>query len=193
MFIVSRFCLWSSVNSCFRFAHSISYKVREKRIFFHHHICLLYLLERRTIWIACIWFSLFTHRQKRKEKGKGAKKEEEKAAPKEKKREQRKERKKERNSKVLASFVSLCSAILLLAWTKSETSLGCWHRLAWDYFSVLQFGIEIIAIPCYHIVPTQNSTYILLSAQVHLTTVTPKLDNWLCRLLALVRTLARRW
>jgi hypothetical protein len=38
---------------------------------------------------------LFTHRQKRKEKGKGAKKEEEKAAPKEKKREQRKERKKE--------------------------------------------------------------------------------------------------
>jgi len=39
---------------------------------------------------------LFTHRQKRKEKGKGAKKEEEKAAPKEKREnKEKKERKKE--------------------------------------------------------------------------------------------------
>ena len=34
-----------------------------------------------------------------------------------------------------------------------------------------------LAIPCYHIVLAQSSTYILLSAQVHLATVTPKLDN----------------
>jgi hypothetical protein len=45
---------------------------------------------------------------------------------------------------VLVSFVSLCSAILLLAWTRSETSLGRRHRLSWDYFSVLQFWIEIL-------------------------------------------------
>jgi len=56
---------------------------------------------------------LFTHRQKRKAKGKGAKKKKKK--PHQKKKERTKKRKKERNSKVLASFVSLCSAMLLLA------------------------------------------------------------------------------
>ena len=32
----------------------------------------------------------------------------------------------------------------LLAWTRFQTSLGQWYRLAWDYFSVLQFWIKIL-------------------------------------------------
>ena len=99
----------------------------------------------------------------------------------------------QKKSEVLASFVSFCKVVWFLAWNRSRTSLDWRHRLAWDYFSVLQLWIEIIAIPCYHIVLAQSSTYILLSVQVHLATITPKLDNWLCRLLTLVRTLVRRW
>ena len=57
----------------------------------------------------------------------------------------KKRRKKEdQNSEVLASFVSFCRVVWLLAWTRSRTRLGRRHRLAWDYFSVLQFWIEIL-------------------------------------------------
>ena len=54
------------------------------------------------------------------------------------------EKKEEQNSEVLASFVSFCRVVWLLAWTRSRTSLGRRHRLAWDYFSVLQFWIELL-------------------------------------------------
>ena len=49
----------------------------------------------------------------------------------------------------------LCWVICLLAWTRSETSLGRWHRLAWDYYSVLQLLNWNFANPCYLILPIQ--------------------------------------
>ena len=155
------------------------------------------ILCRSASWYVCFVISVrhFLIIKKRKRKKQRCKKNTEvKKKPHQTKKRWKKRRKKEeQNSEVLASFVSFCRVVWLLAWTRSRTRLGRRHRLAWDYFSVLQFGIEIIAIPCYHIVLDQSSTYILLSAQFHLVTVTPKLDNWLCRLLAFVRTLTRRW
>ena len=134
-------------------------------------------------WVITLFFATLSD-CKKNSKGKGKKCIKEKAALKKNKskrqrgaQKKRKSRTRKNNSEVFASFVFLCRVVLLLAWTRSRTSLGQRHRLAWDYFSVLQFWIEIIDILCYHIVLTQSSTYILLSAQVHLATVTLKLDN----------------
>ena len=76
-------------------------------------------------------------------------------------------------------------------------SLGRRHRLAWDYFSILQFLNEIIAIPCYYVVPVQ-APLSSNQVQVRLATVTLKLQRYhshrpIAPPVALVRTLVRPW
>ena len=97
---------------------------------------------------------MFTHRRKRKfhaidvffclsailkeikEKGKEVLRKKEK-----KKLHQKEERKVKEEEKIISAciLVSLCKVVMLLARTKSRMHLGRRHRLAWDYFSGLQF------------------------------------------------------
>ena len=144
------------------------------------------ILCRSASWYVCFVISVrhFLIIKKRKRKKQRCKKNTEvKKKPHQTKKKWKKRRKKEeQNSEVLASFVSFCRVVWLLVWTRSRTSLGRRHRLAWDYFSVLRFWIEILIFLA-TILYLSKAPQILLSAQVHLTTVTPNLDNWLCRLL----------
>ena len=120
----------------------------------------------------CFFCSSSDYKKRKEQKAEGAEKKQEQK-PHQKK---RKEKKKKKNSKVLASFESLPKLYPLLAWTKSKTSLGREHRLAWDYFSVLQFWVEILIFLA-TILCLPKAPQILLSAHVHLATVTLKLDN----------------
>ena len=96
------------------------------------------------IFEGCIATLIWLKNQSKAEKGKEVQKPKEgkKAAPKKRERKIKKERKRKwkKSSEALASFwVLVLSCIVLLAWTRSRTSLGQRHRLAWDYFSILQF------------------------------------------------------
>ena len=165
MFVVSRSCSWSSLST-------LVFSSLAHVIVAHH------------IWLLQFW-------KKKRKRQRGANKKEKKKPHQQKKTKKEKAAKK-KIQKCLHPFVVSWWVVLLFAWTRSKTGLGRRHRQSWDYFSVLQFWIEILIFLA-TILCLPKATHILLSAQVHLATVTPKLDNWLCHLLALVRTLARRW
>ena len=101
MFVVFRFCSWSSVNSCFRFAHSISYKVRKE--FFSTTRCGCYIYWREGQSESLVFgFDCLLIGKREKKKAKVQKKEEEKAAPKEKREnKEKKERKNFRSACIL--------------------------------------------------------------------------------------------
>lgn len=142
--------------------HIISYKVRDKRI------------SSTTRFDCC------NSEKKPKQRGKEVLKKRKKQHQQEEQKKRQRRRKKIRSA---CTLVSLCRVILFLAWNKSRTHLGRRHRLDWDYFSVLQFWIEILIFLA-TILCQPKAPQILLFAQVHLATVTLKLDNRLYHLVS---------
>ena len=127
------------------------------------------------MWLLHTIFDCFSSEKKKRKRQRGANKKEKKKPHQQKKTKKEKAAKK-KIQKCLHPFVVLQWVVLLFSWTRSRTGLGQQHRLSWDYFSVLQFWIENLIFLA-TILCLSKAPQILLSAQVHLATVTLKLHN----------------
>lgn len=128
-------------------------------------LCIFH--DRSEIRLVTIVWHFLIKKKITEKRQRGAEKGRKRAAPREKKEKWQKKVKKERKkNQKCCILLSPCAESLLLAWTSSETCLGRTHRLAWDYFSVFQFWIELLLILATYIVPSQSPHISFWSAQV---------------------------